>query len=415
MNKVQLEDIIIAHQTLKDVVTHTPLQRDEVLSERYGANIYLKREDMQVVRSFKIRGAYNLMKSLSDEELENGVVCASAGNHAQGVAYSCRFLKVKGAIFMPTTTPRQKQDQVKQFGKEFVDVIITGDTFDDAFKEAKRYEEKHGMTFVHPFDNEKIIAGQGTVGMEILNDIGGQIDYVFASIGGGGLMAGLGTYVKSIQPKAKLIGVEPEGAPSMQQALLRKEVIELEEIDKFVDGAAVQRVGEQTFKICEQLIEDIILVPEGKVCSTILELYNQQAIVAEPAGAMSISALDFYKEEIKGKTVVCVVSGGNNDIGRMAEMRERSLIYEGLQHYFIVNFPQRAGALREFLNDVLGPDDDITRFDYVKKNNRSIAPALVGIELKSAADYPVLIQRMKAEGFDVDEISTSDKLFNFVL
>nr|WP_152549323.1 MULTISPECIES: threonine ammonia-lyase IlvA [Geomicrobium] len=415
MNKVQLEDIIIAHQTLKDVVTHTPLQRDEVLSERYGANIYLKREDMQVVRSFKIRGAYNLMKSLSDEELENGVVCASAGNHAQGVAYSCRIMKVKGAIFMPTTTPRQKQDQVKQFGKEFVDVIITGDTFDDAFKEAKRYEEKHGMTFVHPFDNEKIIAGQGTVGMEILNDIGGQIDYVFASIGGGGLMAGLGTYVKSIQPQAKLIGVEPEGAPSMQQALLRKEVIELEEIDKFVDGAAVQRVGEQTFKMCEQLIDDIVLVPEGKVCSTILELYNQQAIVAEPAGAMSISALDFYKDEIKGKTVVCVVSGGNNDIGRMAEMRERSLIYEGLQHYFIVNFPQRAGALREFLNDVLGPDDDITRFDYVKKNNRSIAPALVGIELKSAADYPVLIQRMKAEGFDVDEISTSDKLFNFVL
>ncbi|GAK11175.1 LOW QUALITY PROTEIN: threonine dehydratase biosynthetic [Geomicrobium sp. JCM 19039] len=415
IEEVQLEDIIIAYQTLKDVVTHTPLQRDEVLSERYDANIYLKREDMQVVRSFKIRGAYYLMKSLPEEDLQNVVVCASAGNHAQGVAYSCRQLKVKGKIFMPTTTPRQKQDQVKQFGKEFVDVIITGDTFDDAFKEAKRYEEEHGMIFVHPFDHEKIIAGQGTVGMEILNDIGENIDYVFASIGGGGLISGVGTYLKSIDPRINIIGVEPKGPPSMRDSLAKSEVVELGEIDKFVDGAAVKRVGNKTFRMCEKLLDDVVLVPEGKICSTILELYNQQAIVAEPAGAMSISALDFYQDQIKGKTVVCVVSGGNNDIGRMAEMRERSLVYEGLQHYFIVNFPQRAGALREFLNDVLGPNDDITRFDYVKKNNRSVAPALVGIELKHAGDYPVLMARMRSEGFDVDEISTSDKLFNFVL
>lgn len=415
MGTVHIEDIIIANQRLKDVVTHTPLQKNQVLSERYDCQVYLKREDLQVVRSFKIRGAFYQISSLSVEELNNGVVCASAGNHAQGVAYSCRTLRINGKIFMPSTTPRQKVDQVKFFGKEYVEVILTGDTFDDSFNEAKAYCTEHQMAFIHPFDQEKIVAGQGTVGMEIMNDIDENIDYLFSSIGGGGLISGVGTYIKSISPRTKVIGCEPSGAPSMKESLKQGKVVELEKIDKFVDGAAVKKVGELPLEICKNILDDIVLVPEGKICTTILELYNQNAIVAEPAGAMSITALDFYKEEIKGKTVVCVVSGGNNDIGRMQEMRERSLIYEGLQYYFIVQFPQRAGALREFITDVLGPDDDITRFEYTKKNNKSNGPVLIGIELKCHKDYEPLIKRLQKKGFDYQEINKDASLFNLLI
>ncbi|MFB5661724.1 threonine ammonia-lyase IlvA [Alteribacillus sp. HJP-4] len=415
MGRIHIEDIIIANQTLKDVVTHTPLQRNQVLSERYQANIYLKREDLQVVRSFKIRGAYHLMKSLPAERMENGVVCASAGNHAQGVAYSCKALRVNGRIFMPTTTPRQKVDQVKLFGKEFVEVVLTGDTFDDSFAEAIAFCEAHEMAFIHPFNNEKIIAGQGTAGMEIMNDIEEPIDYLFCSIGGGGLISGIGTYIKSISPMTKIIGIEPAGAPGMKESLEKNKVVELENIDKFVDGAAVKRIGDIPFEVCREVLDDVMLVPEGKICTTILELYNENAIVAEPAGAMPISALDFYKEDIKGKTIVCVVSGGNNDIGRMEEMREKSLRYEGLQHYFIIDFPQRAGALREFLDEVLGKDDDISRFEYTKKNNKPIGPALVGLELKHAEDYDPLIERLNIKGFRYHEINKEESLYNFLI
>jgi threonine dehydratase len=412
---VHIEDIIIANQRLKDVVTHTPLQKNQVLSERYDCNVYLKREDLQVVRSFKIRGAFHQISSLSIEELNNGVVCASAGNHAQGVAYSCRTLRIKGRIFMPSTTPRQKVDQVKFFGKEYVEVVLSGDTFDDSFNEAMAYSNEFKMAFIHPFDQEKIIAGQGTAGMEIMNDIDENIDYLFASIGGGGLISGVGTYIKSISPHTKIIGCEPEGAPAMKESLKQGKVVELEKIDKFVDGAAVKKVGDIPFEICQNLLEDIVLVPEGKICTTILELYNQNAIVAEPAGAMSISALDFYKDEIKGKTVVCIVSGGNNDIGRMQEMRERSLIYEGLQYYFIVQFPQRSGALREFIQEVVGPDDDINRFEYTKKNNKSNGPVLLGIELKCPDDYSGLIDRLNKKGFDYQEINKDESLFHLLI
>lgn len=415
MGILHIEDIIIANQRLKDVVTHTPLQRNDVLSERYECNVYLKREDLQVVRSFKIRGAYYQISSLSDEELNNGIVCASAGNHAQGVAYSCRALKIHGKIFMPSTTPRQKVDQVKFFGKEYVEVLLTGDTFDDSYNEALNYCNEYNMAFIHPFNQEKIVAGQGTVGMEIMNDIDDNIDYLFSSIGGGGLISGVGTYIKSISPRTKLIGCEPSGAPSMKESLKQGKVVELDKIDKFVDGAAVKRVGDIPFAICQNILDDVVLVPEGKICTTILELYNQNAIVAEPAGAMSISALDFYREEIKGKNVVCVVSGGNNDIGRMQEMRERSLIYEGLQHYFIVQFPQRAGALKEFIAEVLGPDDDITRFEYTKKNNRSNGPVLLGVELKYASDYDQLIERLSKKGFAYTELNKDESLFQLLI
>src|SRR5690606_33911642 len=308
-----------------------------------------------------------------------GVVCASAGNHAQGVAFACRHLGIKGKIFMPQTTPKQKVRQVQMFGRENVETILTGDTFDDSYNEALACAEKDGSSFIHPSDDEKVIAGQGTIAVEILNDIEEPIDYVFASIGGGGLMAGLSTYLHTVSPTTKLVGVEPEGAASMKTSIKNNAVTTLEQIDKFVDGAAVKRVGQKTFKTCQKFVSDLVLVPEGKVCTAILDLYNEHAIVVEPAGALPIAALDFYKEKIKGKSVVCVVSGGNNDISRMQEIKEKSLIYEGFLYYFIVNFPQRAGALREFLDEVLGPEDDITTFEYTQKNNKENGPALVGI------------------------------------
>lgn len=412
---VYVEDILIAYQTLKDVVYHTPLQKNELLSERYDCHVYFKREDLQVVRSFKIRGAYYRMKSLSEEEKKNGIVCASAGNHAQGVAYSCRALGVHGKIYMPSTTPRQKVSQVQFFGREFVDIILAGDTFDDSYEQALICAKQEQRTFIHPFDDEAVIAGQGTVGVEILNDCEEAIDYVFASIGGGGLISGVGTYIKSISPATKLVGVEPEGAPSMKKSFEAEEVVTLSEIDPFVDGAAVKRVGEKTFALAKEMVDDIVVVPEGKACTTILQLYNENAIVVEPAGALPIAALDLYKEHIRGKTVVCIISGGNNDIGRMQEIKERSMIYEGLQHYFIVNFPQRAGALREFLDEVLGPTDDITLFEYTKKNNKESGPALVGIELKCREDYGPLIERMKKKGFPFMEVNKDSSLFHLLI
>jgi threonine dehydratase len=412
---VHLEDIMIANQLIKDVVVHTPLQRNDVLSERYECNIYLKREDLQVVRSFKIRGAYNRIKKLSPEELENGIACASAGNHAQGVAYACRHLNIDGKIFMPSTTPRQKINQVKFLGKDNVKVVLIGDTFDDSYEQAIACSEEEHRTFIHPFNDVDVIAGQGTVAVEMFNDCEDEIDYVFAGIGGGGLISGVGTYVKSISPQTAVIGVEPAGAPGMQTSLANGNVVTLPAIDPFVDGAAVKTVGTLPYDISKELVDDIVVVPEGKVCTTILSLYNENAIVAEPAGALSIAALDSYREQIKGKTVVCVISGGNNDIGRMQEIKERSMIYEGLQHYFIVNFPQRAGALREFLDEVLGPTDDISRFEYTKKNNKDSGPALVGIELKYKEDYYPLINRMDKKGFPYTEINKESNLFHLFI
>lgn len=408
---VSVENVLIAHQFLKDVVAHTPLQKNDYLSEKYEANIYLKREDLQHVRSFKLRGAYYKIKTIEAAAKEQGVVCASAGNHAQGVAYACAQLGIFGHIFMPTTTPKQKINQVKMFGREFVKVILSGDTFDASSKSAQEYSTNENHIFIHPFDDPDIIAGQGTVAVEIMNDIERPVDFVFGSIGGGGLMAGVSTYIKNLSPSTKIIGVEPAGAASMIAAFENKQPIELPKIDKFVDGAAVQTVGNFTFEICNELVDDIIPIPEGKVCTTILELYNKHAIVAEPAGALPVAALDLYKDEIRGKSVVCIISGGNNDIGRMQEIKERSLIHEGLLHYFIVGFPQRAGALRQFLGEVLGPDDDITTFEYTKKNNKESGPALVGIELKRPEDFDGLVERMNQNGFEYKPVNNDSTLF----
>lgn len=412
---VGLAEIVKAQQLLKEVVTRTPLQYSRVLSERFGCSVYLKREDLQVVRSFKLRGAYHFMRSMDEAALQRGVVCASAGNHAQGVAFSCRSLGVKGLIYMPSTTPRQKVNQVKFFGGDAVEVVLTGDTFDDAYAEAVKRCERDGLTFIHPFDDPRIVAGNGTVGLELLEDAETPPDCVLLTIGGGGLAAGVASYMKSVSPDTKLIGVEPEGAASMRLAFETGEAKGLEAIDKFVDGAAVKRVGDLTYAICRELLDEIVAVPEGQVCTTILELYNESAIVAEPAGALTVAALHAVRGQIAGKTVVCVISGGNNDVDRMQEIKERSLIYEGLKHYFVVNFPQRAGALREFLDDVLGPTDDITRFEYTKKHNKENGPALVGVELKQPDDYEPLIRRMHAKGFQFTELNKDPHLFSLLI
>jgi threonine dehydratase len=399
---------------LRKVVAKTPLQLNLSLSQKYDCNVYLKREDLQIVRSYKIRGAYNMMSSLPGNQLHKGVVCASAGNHAQGFAYSCQQLGIKGVVFMPVITPKQKVNQTKMFGGNHIEIKLTGDTFDDCAVEAKKYTAANGMTFIPPFDDYRVIEGQGTVGLEILEELP-QVDYLFVPVGGGGLSAGVGSYFKTYAPQTKIIGVEPEGAPSMYEALKAGHPVSLETIDRFVDGAAVKRVGEITFPICKEVLDDMHLVPEGKVCTTILKLYNENAIVVEPAGALSIAALDDYAAEIKGKSIVCVVSGSNNDIDRTAEIKERSLQFEGLKHYFLINFAQRPGALKEFVNNVLGPTDDITRFEYMQKNNKEAGPALVGIELQSKNDYNRLLLKMKQYSVNYTELNKDNNLFGYLV
>ena len=407
-------DFIAAATKLKGIVTRTPLQFNLNLSKKYQCNVFLKREDLQIVRSYKLRGAYNMMSSLSEEQLKNGVVCASAGNHAQGFAYSCKKLNIKGVVFMPVITPGQKINQTQMFGDGNIEIKLIGDTFDDCAIAAKKYTVENAMAFIPPFDDYKIIEGQATVGIEILE---GQpeIDHLFIPVGGGGLSAGVGAYFKTFSPKTKIIGVEPEGAPSMQHALKAGQPVTIENIERFVDGAAVKRVGDITFSICKDVLDDMHLVSEGKVCSTILKLYNEDAIVVEPAGALSIAALDAYAEEIKGKNVVCIVSGSNNDIDRMQEIKERSLQYEGLKHYFLIRFAQRPGALKEFVNDVLGEYDDITRFEYIQKHNKETGPALVGVELKSQRDYAALLSNLNKYKVNFTELKKDDNAFGYLV
>lgn len=399
---------------LANVVKHTPLIYNPRLSEKYGAEIYLKREDLQVVRSYKLRGAYNMISQLSADELSRGVVCASAGNHAQGVAFSCDKLGTKGVIFMPEITPKQKVQQTEMFGNGKVELVLVGDTFDDCLKEALAYTEKHQMTFIPPFDNYSIIEGQGTVGVEIYQDLPG-VEVVVMPIGGGGLSAGAGTYLKQKNKDIRIIGVEPLGAPSMLEAFKHGGPVTLEQIDRFVDGASVKRVGNLTYQLCKNILDDVKLVAEGKICTTILKLYNEEAIVVEPAGALSVAALDECQDQIIGKKVVCVISGGNNDIARMQEIKERSLLYEGLKHYFIVRFPQRPGALKLFVNNVLGPHDDITRFEFIKKTEKEQGPALVGVELANKEDYDGLMKRLHEHRFEVIELNKEQTLFEYLV
>lgn len=404
-----------AAERLKKVVNRTPLTYSQSLSRQYHCHVYLKREDLQVVRSYKLRGAYNMMSTLPADKLQHGVVCASAGNHAQGFAFSCKQLNVKGVVFMPIITPKQKVNQTRMFGEDMIEIKLVGDTFDDCAIAAKQYTEQNNMTFIPPFDDIRIIEGQATVGVEVLEELNTPIDYVFVPIGGGGLASGVGSYFKEFSPATQIVGVEPEGAPSMTEALRAGHPVTLDSIDRFVDGAAVKRIGDTTFHICKEVLADMQTVAEGKVCSTILKLYNENAIVVEPAGALSIAVLDQYADKIKGKTVVCIVSGSNNDIDRMPEIKERSLQYEGLKHYFLVRFAQRPGALKEFVNNVLGPNDDITRFEYMQKTNKETGPALVGVELQQRNDYQRLLLKMQEYRIDYTELNKNDNLFGYLV
>ena len=410
-----VEAIDKASQVLDEILEPTPFQRNANLSDVYDANVFLKREDLQMVRSYKIRGAYNKIRTIDPESVKNGIVCASAGNHAQGVAFSCSKLKIMGSIFMPVTTPRQKIEQVKMFGKEFIEIILTGDTFDAANSAAIEYAQDNNKTFIPPFDDPKVMEGQGTIGREIFNQSKEPLDYIFVPIGGGGLASGLGAYISRMSPSTKIIGVEPGGAPCMKAAIENGGPIKLEHIDKFVDGAAVQLAGTHTYEVCRQVLDDIVVVPEGAVCTTIIHMYNKSAIVVEPAGALAVAALKFYKDKIKGKRVACVVSGSNNDITRMEEIREKSLLYEGLKHYFIVNFPQKSGAILSFIRDVIGPTDDLVHIQYIRKTNKNFGPALIGIELAAKEDFGPFMQRLKAHGISYEYINENNQLFEILI
>ena len=404
-----------AKDIVREVALETPLQLNDRLSEQYGAKVYFKREDLQPIRSFKLRGAYHKIYKLSEEERKRGIVCASAGNHAQGVALACNKLGIKGTIFMPVPTPKQKLGQVHMFGGSNVEIRLTGDTFDDAYAAAQSFKDETNSMFVHPFEDKDVVIGQATLALELIEQAVEPIDYILVPIGGGGLISGVLHVFKTLSPQTKVIGIEPEGAPAMQQSLANGKITELNEIDPFVDGAAVRKVGEDAFTLCTTFLDKLVLVSEGKICQSILKLYNKEAIVVEPAGAMSTASLKMITEEIKGKNVVCLICGGNNDITRMAEIKERALLEANLLHYFIVRFPQRAGALKEFVAEVLGPKDDITFFEYSKKNNRSNGPAVVGIEIKNSDDFDSLVKRMKSKGFYGDYINNKPDLFQFLI
>ena len=410
-----IKNIQKAKDIVRDVALITPLQRNERLSEQYDANVYFKREDLQPIRSFKLRGAYHKIYKLSDTERKLGIVCASAGNHAQGVALACNKLGIKGTIFMPVPTPKQKLNQVRMFGGENIETRLVGDTFDDAYAAAQLFKDQSNSIFIHPFEDKDVVIGQATLALELIEQAQDPIDYILVPIGGGGLISGVLHVFKTLSPNTKVIGIEPEGAPAMHQSLENGKNTELNSIDPFVDGAAVRKVGDDAYDLCYKYLDKLVLVSEGKICQSILKLYNREAIVVEPAGAMSTASLKMIGEEIKGKNVVCLICGGNNDITRMAEIKERALLEAKLLHYFIVRFPQRAGALKEFVADVLGPKDDITFFEYSKKNNRSNGPAVVGIELKNPDDFDPLVKRMKSKGFYGDYINNKPDLFQFLI
>ncbi|MBK8110696.1 MAG: threonine ammonia-lyase IlvA [Saprospiraceae bacterium] len=403
-----------AAETLSQVLSPSPLIYNQRLSLKYQAHIWLKREDTLPVRSFKIRGAFNKMATMGRGQLSKGIVCASAGNHAQGVAYSCARLQVKGTIFMPSTTPQQKISRVRHFGGDWITVVLTGDRFDDAQISAIHFAAERSLPFIHPFDDLDVIAGQSTVALEILDEMKEPLNYIIAPIGGGGLMAGIVSVFNKLSPHTRILWVEAKGAPAMYESLASGFPVQLTQIDPFADGIAVKKIGSLTFDMCKNFLQQVILVPEGHICSTLLELYSEEALVTEPAGAIGIAGLEYVKEEIRNKNVVVVVSGGNNDIARTEDVRERALLFEGRKHYFLIRFPQRAGALKEFL-EVLGPGDDITHFQYTKKNNRDTGPALVGLELTDNRQLETLMTAMSAKGIVFQHLNHDPILFEMLV
>ncbi len=415
MMKDDLTMIYEAHKLLDGIAIRTPLENLENFSRTLDGHLFAKREDMQAVRSYKLRGAYVKIAGLPEDSRLRGVICASAGNHAQGVAFACNKLDIACRIYMPVTTPSQKLKQVGFYGNDRTEIILIGDTYDEAYRAGLLDSEKTGQAFIHPFDDQSVINGQATVAMEILSQAATPIDYLFLPIGGGGLAAGTATVFKTLSPNTRLIGVEPEGAPSMKAAFAAGKPVLLDSIDSFTDGAAVRQVGNLTYAICKDLLDDIITVPEGLICETILRLYNENAIVAEPAGALALAGAILMKSKLWGMTTAIVISGGNNDITRFPEIKERALLYANLKHYFIVRFPQRPGALKQFVQDVLGPDDDIVHFEYSKKTSRENGPALIGIVLKRSSDFEPLVKRMKEKNFPAEYVNDRLELMQFLI
>jgi len=409
-------DVDAAARRIAGVVTPTPLQLSDRLSATTGANVYLKREDLQTVRSYKLRGAYNLLVQLPDEELAAGVVCSSAGNHAQGFAYACRTLGIPGRVYVPAKTPKQKRDRIRYHGGEFIDLIVGGSTYDLAAEAALADVERTGATLVPPFDDPRTMAGQGTIAVEILSQLDGEPDLVVVPVGGGGCIAGITTYLAERTSKTSVLGIEPAGAAAMMAALANGGPVTLDHVDQFVDGAAVSRAGRLTYAALAAAgnMVSITTVDEGAVCTAMLDLYQNEGIIAEPAGALAVTGL--LEADIEpGSTVVCLVSGGNNDVSRYGEILERSLVHLGLKHYFLVDFPQEPGALRRFLDGVLGPNDDITLFEYVKRNNRETGEALVGVELSSAAGLDGLLERMRATEMQIEAIEPGSPAYRYLL
>ncbi|MFE3195386.1 threonine ammonia-lyase IlvA [Nocardia sp. NPDC059240] len=434
--ELSADEIDAAAKRISDIIEPTPLQRNPRLSALTGAEVYLKREDLTAVRSYKIRGAYNLMVQLTEAEKSAGVVTASAGNHAQGVAFACRAMGVRGRIYVPTTTPKQKRDRIRVHGGEFVELIAVGDTYDAAAAAATDDVARTGATMVPPFDDPRTAAGQGTIAAEFLEQLGRQPDLVVVPVGGGGCLAGVATYLRERSPQTALLAAEPTGAASMTAALVAGGPVTLPEIDPFVDGAAVRRIGGVGYQAVVRFGGAVrshaslplltstetrsgagsfrmLQVDEGAICTAMLELYQNEGIVAEPAGALATAALAEIDVE-PGSTVVVLLSGGNNDVSRYGEVIERSLVHQGLKHYFLVDFPQEPGALRRFLDEVLGPDDDITVFEYVKRNNRETGAALVGIELGTPSGLEPLLERMHKAPIQCERLDPKSPAYRYL-
>ncbi|MDT7599221.1 MAG: threonine dehydratase [Pseudonocardiales bacterium] len=419
---VTADDVDDAAARLLGVIPASPLERSPRLSDCSGTQVWLKREDLLPVRSYKIRGAYNLISQLDASARASGVVCASAGNHAQGVAYACARLGVHARVYLPRTTPRQKRDRVAYLGGDVVEVRVVGDAYDDAAEAARDDTRRTGATLVPAFDHPRTVAGQGTVVRELVGQLGRAPDVLVVPVGGGGLLAGSLVWLRERYPEVRVVGVEPAGAACLTAALAAGRPVDLETVDPFVDGAAVRRAGEVTYPIARDGVEagavTVTTVAEGAVCVEMLELYQSDGIITEPAGALASAALvDSVAAGLvaPGATVVCLLSGGNNDVSRYAEIVERALVHEGRKHYFLVDFPQEPGALRRFLDDVLGPDDDITLFEYVKRNNREFGPALVGIELGRPEDLDALLERMRAAPPNIERVPPDSPQFRFLL
>lgn len=415
MNTVSAKDIEVAAGVLAKVASKTPLQKSERLSSEVGRPVYLKREDLQICRSFKVRGAYVRMAAMDEDERKAGVVCASAGNHAQGVAYACSKLGIKGTIFLPASTPRQKRKRIATIGGKWVEPVIVAGDFDEANRVAAAAAKEGGKVYVHPYDDPYTIAGQGSIAVDLDSQLPADTDMVLIPVGGGGLIAGMATWLKAHRPGIRIVGVESAGAASMKAALQAGNPVSLERVDSFVDGTAVGRAGDLTYQIVRELVDDIVVVPEGAVCTEMLDLYHYEGVIAEPAGALASAAARNFLPQIPNGSVVCLVSGGNNDLSRYAEVTERSGRYEGLRHYFLVTFNQEPGALRSFLNDVLSDGEDIIYFQYTKKNNRDTGPALVGIELPDSTDIKGLRRRMAASPLQVQEIDPSSQIFKILV